>query len=330
MGILGAALATNEAAPADSAAVTNQTVISMNSTNSLEVKLEKIMEDDDAAHAEVDGWIRENQKFAAHGAAIPDEELNQRILKRLGAVREAYESFIKQHPDYAPARLAFASYLDGIGEETAQAEQLEKARELDPKNPAAWNQLANYYGHNGSVSNAFAYYAKASEIDPQEPVYYWNLATTVYLFRRDATNFYKINESQVFDKSLALYAKALSLDPTNFVLATDLAESYYGIRPLRTNDSLQSWTNALHVAHSEVEREGVYIHLARFKTMFGRYEEARNQLAAVTNDVYADLKARLLRNIDRRENAATNAVWETTSTNVLSDEQTAPALPNAQ
>ena len=69
-------------------------------------------------------------------------------------------------------------------------------------------------------------------------MYYQNLATTVYLYRKDAKEFYGIDEQQVFDKSLALYRKAMQLDPDNFPLATDYAESYYGIRPLRTNDAL--------------------------------------------------------------------------------------------
>ena len=46
-------------------------------------------------------------------------------------------------------------------------------------------------------------------------------------------------------KALALYAQALKLSLTNFPLATDLAQSYYGIKPVRTADALRSWTNAL-------------------------------------------------------------------------------------
>ena len=51
----------------------------------------------------------------------------------------------------------------------------------------------------------------------------------------------------------------MKLAPDNFVLATDYAESYYGVKPLRTNDALVAWTNALNVAHNNAEREGVSI-----------------------------------------------------------------------
>ena len=139
-------------------------------------------------------------------------------------------------------------------------------------------------------------------------MYYHNLATLVYLYRKDAQTFYSLNEQQVFDKALGLYRKAVQLDPDNFELATDYAESYYGIRPLRTNDALMAWTNALTIAHNDTEREGVFIHLARIKTAAGRFDEARAQLDAVTNSIYADLKNRLQRNVAERENPATNTM----------------------
>jgi len=83
------------------------------------------------------------------------------------------------------------------------------------------------------LTNAFVDYAKAIELNPTESFNYQNLATTVYLYRKDAIVVYHLNEQQVFDKSLTLYRKAIQLDPDNFPLATDYAQSYYGTRPFR-------------------------------------------------------------------------------------------------
>jgi tetratricopeptide (TPR) repeat protein len=276
--------------------------------NPEEQALDKVMMDDDAALDEVNVWIQENNAYATQGAGETKAQLNQRIIARLKTVREGYEGFLKKYPKNARGYLAYGSFLNDIGKEEEAHDQFEKARELDPKNPAAWNDLANYYGENGPTTNAFAYYARAVELDPTEPVYYENWATTVYLYRRDARGFYGINESQVFDKALALYQKAIQLDPTNFTLMTDYAESYYGIRPLRTNDALMAWTNALKIATDDTEREGVYIHLARVKLAAGRYAEVQAQLDEVTNAAYDALKARLQRNLKAKENPATNSV----------------------
>jgi len=275
----------------------------------VEKELQRLMEQDDEAQAEADKWIRENQEFVAKGAGVPSATLNQRIRARFEPVRKAYDEFIAHHPNHAGGRLAYASFLGDIGDEDGAFEHMDKARELDPKEPAVWNNLANYYGHNGPVKKAFDYYAKAIELNPDEPIYYHNFGTTVFLFRKDATEHYGITEQQVFDKALELYSHALKLDPSNFPLASDVAQTFYGIRPPRNDDALRSWTNALSLAHDEVEREGVYVHFARIKTHAGRFAEAHAHLNTITNEMYADLKKRLARALNEKENEAkaTNA-----------------------
>ena len=326
IGLLGALVATNQ--PRAVSNVVQQTtgvpVSIPNPNDPAEKELDQLMDKDDAAQAEVSKWIQDNNAFAAQGAGESREELNRRIMARLNVIRKSYEDFLRRYPDFADGYLAYGSFLNDIGEEETAMRQNEKASRLDPKNPAAWNNLANYYCENGLLTNAFTDYAKAIELNPAEPVYYQNLATVVYLFRKDARAFYGISEEQVFDKSLALYRKAVQLDPENFKLATDYAQSYYGIRPLRTNDALVAWTNALQIAHNDVEREGVYIHLARIKMAAGRFAEARAQLAAVTNSMYADLKHLLERGLAQRENKATNASAVNISTDATAPTHSPP------
>ncbi|MGA8490420.1 MAG: tetratricopeptide repeat protein [Terriglobales bacterium] len=299
-----------------------------NPNDPAEKELEQLMAGDDAAMAEVDKWIRDNNAFTAQGAGESKAELNARIMARLDVVRKSYEDFLRRHPDFAPGRLAYASFLNNIGDEDAAKLQNEKALQLDPKNPAAWNNLGNYYGEYGPITNAFAYFAKAIDMDPTESVYYQNLAVTVYLYRTDAKSFYHLDEQQVFDKSLALYRQAMRLDPDNFPLATEYAEGYYGIRPLRTNDALVAWTNTLQIAHDDIEREGVYIHLARIKMLAGRYAEARAQLDAVTNTMYSGLKDTLEHAITGRESDATNATGFPTN-NLIARTNSVTVVTNA-
>ncbi len=295
---------------------TGLTVTVPDPNDPVEKEFRKLMVDDDAALDEVDRWIQENSAFAEKGAGVPTRAMNDRIRGRLDVVRNEYKDFLSRHPEHARAHLAFGSFLDNIHEEDASVAELEKARELDPKNAAAWNQLANYYGHRGPVTNAFEYYAKAIEMDPTEPVYYRNMATTVYLFRKDAKEYYHIEEQQVFDKALKLYEQAFKLDPADFELAHDLAQTYYGIKPLRTEAALTAWTNALNVATNDLEREGIYIHFARVQLLSGRFAEAQQNLNAVTNDYYAELKKRVTRSLHEHEDdAKTNVAPTSTATN---------------
>jgi len=308
IGLVGALIATNQPLAVSNLIQqhTGVSVTTVNPNDPAEKALAELMARDDDVLVEVDKWIRDNNAFAAQGAGESKEALNRRIRARLDSVRKDYEDFLRRFPNSTRGHLAYGSFLNDIGEEEAAGAQYGKAAQLDPKNPAAWNQLANYCGEHGPLTNAFVDYAKAIELNPAEPVYYQNLATTVYLFRKDARTFYGISEEQVFDKALALYRKAMQLNPQNFLLAADYAESYYGIRPLRTNDALVAWTNALQIAHDDNEREGVYLHLARIKMVVGRFAEAHAHLDDVTNAAFADLKHRLEKSLAERENTATN------------------------
>jgi tetratricopeptide (TPR) repeat protein len=310
IGLLSAMLSTNPPVAVSNlaASTTGLSIRIVNTNDPVEAAYRKILEDDDAAEKDVLKWSDDAEAFARSGAGDPGLTLHARVQRRLDGIKAEYEDFILQHPDHANARLAYGSFLNDTHDEEGAVAQWEKARQLAPANPAAWNNLANYYGHHGPVKKAFEYYGKAIELDGRESVYYHNLAVTVYLFRPDAREYYHLTEQQVFDKSLALYRKAIELDPDNFVLFTDYAESFYGTNPPRWQEGLAAWTEALKIAHDDVEREGVYIHLARINLKLGRYEEARRHLDAVTNAMYATLKSRISRNINEAINkSVTNA-----------------------
>ena len=293
---------------APDAVVTNAPpVVSPATEDRIEQAYEKLLEEDDAAQEEVDQWIRADVTKRQRSGDESDVTLRARVKQRLEPVRAAYENFLKRHPGHTRARLAYGSFLGDIGEEDEALKQMEKAREIDPKNPAAWNNLGNHYGHLGPVQKAFEYYTKAIELNPNESVYYQNLAATVFVFRPDATNFYRCTEQEVFDRSLELYRKALKLAPTNFVLASDYAMSFYGIKPVRPEEALTAWRAALAIAPNAVEREGVRIHLARIEIGAGHFDEVRRHLEEVKNPIYDDLKKRLTRNLaEKQSQASTN------------------------
>ena len=310
VGLLSAVLSTNPPI-AVSNLVAEKTGIAIqvvNTNDPVEIAYRKVLVDDDAAEKDVLKWSDEADAAARAGATDPNFTLDSRIRERLKGVREEYEEFLSHNPNHAKGRLAYGSFLNDTHDEEGAIAQWDKARELEPKNPAAWNNLANYYGHRGPVKKAFEYYAKAIELDGREAVYYENLATTIYLFRVDAREFYQLTEQQVFDKALELYRKAIALDPDNFVLFSDYAMSFYGTNPPRWQDGLMAWTDALKIAHDDVERQGVYVHLARINVKLGHYDDARRSLNIITNPIYATLKRRITSNLDEAMGkTATNA-----------------------
>jgi len=312
IGLLGVLVAASALAAADGLVVgtSNSPPATVPTTDAgVEKEYKKLLEADDTAQAEVDQWIRDNDEAAAKGAGVPSADLQRRIRDHFAPIREAYADFIRRHPNHARARVAYGSFLNDLHDEDGAQAQWEKALELNPKDPAAYNNLANIYSHTGPINKVFEYYGKAIELNPREPLYYQNLGDVVFLFRKDAMKFYTLTEPQVYDKALEIYRQALKLAPDNFPLASDVAQTYYGIKPLRLEDALTAWTNTLAIAHDEVEREGVYLHFARLKLQADRFAEVHAHLNAVTNDMYTVLKKRLARNLDEQERKAsgTNA-----------------------
>lgn len=283
------------------------------STNSpADLALKRVMEMDDQIRGEIDDLLNESGERRTDAE---DKALKERIAKKLDPVRQAYEAIINQYPRYAKARIAFGSFLSESSDEPGAFTQWSKAKELDPQDPAAWNNLANVFGHRGPVTNAFYHYAKAIELNPQESTYYHNLATTMYMFRADAANLLKKQVLDVLYDAMAFYRRALELDPDNFILAADLAQSYYGFPQSKTGDpvsdqrarikladeALTAWTNAFRIARDDAERQGVQVHFVRQHINAGRLDVARQALSAVTNSIYDATKKALNTKIETIE-----------------------------
>ncbi len=280
---------------------TNVVSFAITVTNgAVEKEYEKLQAEDGAAEAEVARWIAENNE-KAKGAGVPEEELEHRVHERLEPLRKAYDDFLSRHPSHVQARLDYGSFLSELHDKAGAKAQWEKALELEPQNPDAYNNLAGIYSATGPAQKAFEYCSKAIQLNPSNAIYYHNFGDTVYVLRKSAMENYSLNEQQVYAKALGLYSNAFHLNPRNFSFAWDLAQTYYVIKPLPTEDALRSWTNALLIAQDEIDRENVHLHLARIKMLAGRYPEARAQLSAVTNEHCLELKTRLIRNIEERE-----------------------------
>ena len=268
------------------------------------VELQKLDAADDAAQAEVDGWVRSNKQKMAEGAGLSDAELQRRITERFEPVRRSYNALLKRYPRDAAAHLAYGNFLNARDDEQGALLEWEKALELDTNNAAIYNNLAGRYGESGPVDKAFQYFSKAIEISPNEPVFYHNFADVLYVLRKKAADYYHSNEQDVFGRCLVLYSNAIRLDPKNFAFARDLAQTYYSIKPFPVEPALQAWTNALQIARQEENRQDVYVHLARVKMLGGHFAESRSQLTWVTNEAYSPAKTTLLKSIEQREAAA--------------------------
>ena len=273
------------------------------SRDAAETEFAALAAKDEAAQADVETWRREARAAAGSARPVGDAELERRIRERVEPIGKAYADFVQRHPVHVRARLAYGCFLNDHADEAGAQAQWEKALELDPENADAYNNLAGRYAEIGPASKAFEFFSRAVALKPGEANYQHNFADCLYVLRSHAMTNYGLNEQQVFSRALLLYSNAARLEPTNASFTWDFAQTYYAVKPLPFGPALQAWTNALAGARSQIDREQIYLQLARVKMLSGQYAAARAQLLSVTNESVADAKARLVRALEQRESA---------------------------
>jgi tetratricopeptide (TPR) repeat protein len=285
--------------PAESASKTDAPVpkVSTSTADAVEADFQRVMALDDAAHEAIEKLVKASGSPGVKDSALRQASLSLQVEQKLEPVKKAYEDFLQRHPKHARGQLAFGSFLNDLGEEAEARKRWEKALELDPSNPAAYNNLANSYGETGPVAKAFELYAKAIEMNPRQAIYYHNLASVIVLHRKDAAEHYRITEQQALRHALELYRLAQKFDPTSFQLATDLAQVFYGMQPPDHDGAISAWSAALTLARNGQEREATHLHLARVKAAAGKLTEARQHLDSVTDPTLAGVKSRLAREL---------------------------------
>jgi len=82
--------------------------------------------------------------------------------------RAALEKAVALRPGYATAQIGFGSALALDGETAAAVEHFEKARQLDPRNPAVYSHLAVAYRKLGQAQQADAMLATLAQLNADE------------------------------------------------------------------------------------------------------------------------------------------------------------------
>ena len=90
IGLLGILVAASALAAADNLVVgtSNPPPAAVpGADEAIEKEYKKLLETDDAAQAEVDKWIQENDEAATKGAGVPSADLQHRIRDRFAPIR---------------------------------------------------------------------------------------------------------------------------------------------------------------------------------------------------------------------------------------------------
>ncbi len=217
-------------------------------------------------------WHAENGTAnTSHGAAAQQWWRQWRL-------ESAFKKFLSDHPNHARAMVAYANFLTDSGRHDEAIEWLGKAIVADPKLAVAYNNLANFYGEFGRPQDALHYYQTAFTLEPDNPLYRFNWATTCYLFRTDARAVYGWDKSEIFRRCLTQYRTARDLAPENYGYASAYAETFFMAPDPDWQEAYVAWQFCLDQELDAETRQRTYSHIALVCMKMGRLDEAKQWL----------------------------------------------------
>jgi tetratricopeptide (TPR) repeat protein len=222
------------------------------------------------------------------------------LRSRMRRMEAEYRQFLSDHPKHARAMVAYGSFLCDLQREDEALGWWKKAIAADPNCAEAYNEIAEGYGSSGRAAEALRLHQKAYELDPTDPVYRFNWASTCILYRNDAHEAYGWDTDEIFRRSLEQFRKARDLAPQDFEFSSAYAASFYMMKKPDWQEMYEAWKYCLDQPLQTNDLQRVYSHLARACMHLNRFKEAKTWLTKMDAPEVQPLREILERNLSER------------------------------
>lgn len=212
-------------------------------------------------------------------------------LDEKNTLRRLYAELERKYPNDLAIKNGRAEFLWNIDDREEAAREWRAAAQLDPANAVVLNHLGGAYLAAGEVREAFHCFTRATAADPANPLYHFNLANVVFLFRHELAQ----TEEKAFDLATLQFAEASKLAPADAEYARAYAEVFYSVPKPDWNVALQAWERFHQLT---ANKDFALLNLARIHMKLGQKDEARSCLAQIKGDQFTKLKTRLGQRID--------------------------------
>lgn len=239
--------------------------------------------------------IVERQKTLLADAAKQGDKLDEEAFRaQVQSVVHDYERLLADSPKFAAAYAAYGLLLGKVGMKKESVAMLLKANQFDSDIPLVKNQLGNFLAEEGRPLEAAPYYLAAIKLEPNEPLYHYQLGTLLTVARDD---FIKSGEwtRPALDKAMHhAFQRAAELAPDRFEFAYRYAESFYDLEHPDWDAALKVWAALEEKAPTPVERQMMRLHAANVLLKAGKTDHARALLDTVDEPSLAGQKQKLL------------------------------------
>ena len=237
----------------------------------------------------------ERQRELFKQAARAGEKFDQSDFERqLQRVCLGYEGLLRESPKFAAGYAAYGFLLRQIGMDRESSAMLLKANQYDADIPMVKNQLGNYLAEQGRPLEAVSYYLAAIKLDPDEPLFHYQLGTLLHVARDDFVLSDEWSAESVDAAMHEGFRQAAELAPDRIEFTYRYAESFYDLPEPDWDAALKVWATLEEQARSVPEREAMRLHAANVCLKLGKNAHAQLLLANVTDPALAEQKQKLV------------------------------------
>jgi tetratricopeptide (TPR) repeat protein len=239
--------------------------------------------------------IVERQKEVFAEAAKQGDNLDEGSFRQhLQSITHDYELLLRNNPTFAAGYAAYGYLLTKVDMRHEATAMLLKANQLDPDIGLVKNQLGNLLAEDGKPLQAAPYYIAAIKLEPNEPLYHYQLGTLL-VEARDA--FLKSGEwtRESIDNAMHHgFKRATELAPDRFEFAYRFAESFYDLEKPDWDAALKAWSELEEKAPTAIERQTMRLHAANICLKLGKRAHANALLDTVDEPKLQGQKEKLV------------------------------------
>lgn len=246
----------------------------------------------------------ERQRALLARAAEAEHQVDIEDLRpRLQALVFDYEAYLRDYPKVVEGYISYAMLLGNplIDERVRASALLLKANEMDPNRALIKNQLGKYLAEDGRPLEALNYFLAAVQLEPQEPLYHYQIGQLLSAAREDFVKSGEWTPEQIEKAMRDALDRARTLAPDNVMYAYRYAESFYDLEEPQWEEALQTWRALEDRMRSPLEKQTIRLHIANVLVKMDQPEEARRVLESVEEPVLQSQKQKIEETLARRE-----------------------------
>jgi tetratricopeptide (TPR) repeat protein len=158
------------------------------------------------------------------------------------------------------------------------------------------NQLGNILAEEGKPLQAAPYFIGAIKLEPNEPLYHYQLGTLLVEARDEflAANTTDWTRASLDRAMHEAFKRAAELAPDRFEFAYRYAESFYDLEKPDWPGALKAWSALEEKAPTAIERQTMRLHAANICLKLGKRDHAQALLETVDEPKLQGQKQKLV------------------------------------